>query len=132
MQCTFAVQLTLQNMNKAQLKRQESLAKMHKLISDIEKAQEAANQFIDCEDGGTCNCDTVTIRLTGFTPNEIKELQQNCPLVGDKLTSRIFKGCRWLHFKLSGQGNRRTKMAQEAYKSLESAGYDVSIYYQMD
>jgi|JI7StandDraft_1071085.scaffolds.fasta_scaffold02496_8 hypothetical protein len=99
---------------------------------DIEKLNKDINevnsliQSIDANDGGTCNLDTVIIKLPKGTR------QAGLPsMISDNL-SGWHKGWRWIRFNTKGQGNLRNKMVEEAKKLMADRGWDVSIYYQMD
>lgn len=51
-----------------------------------------------------------------------------------KVGKRQPDGGTWfaIFIDLEGQGNRRTKMAEAAAKSLAKSGYNASVYYEMD
>lgn len=87
------------------------------------------------DDGGTCNFDTPMIELKGWTPEEIQAVKFISGIeIGEAYNSRYWKGCRPVGTSRWGQAARRTRMAEAAHKSLkaEAAGYEVSMYYQMD
>lgn len=91
----------------------------------------AASEFADAEDGGTCNLDMVTLKIK--IP---KKLTQYISVKLEKMLARdwgrLWKGYYLVDIPLSGQGNRRTRMAEAACSSLRAAGYDAQVYYQCD
>ena len=98
------------------------------------KAQESASKIgtLYPEDGGTCNLDSVLIKLQGWKLADIEQASFYGEVpISDKLTG-IYRGYRFVMFTLYGQANRRTRMVEAAKKSLEASGYDVTIYWQMD
>jgi hypothetical protein len=87
----------------------------------------------DTSDGGTCNLDAPTINLSGWSKADIQELnKQSGGLVGEKLSSRFWKGSYWLNIPLYGQGDQRTRMAKAAVDYLTSVNVPASVFYQMD
>jgi hypothetical protein len=106
--------------------------KIEKLITALNKAKTAANEFADSEDGGCCNFDSCVIKLPRWTEDDIEEIEEQTDvLIGSQLSSRWYKGYRSIHIG-SGQGNRNTRMAEAAEKSLKEDGYDVRMYYALD
>lgn len=93
----------------------------------LSKAEKLALQYVDTEDGGTCNFDTPIVRLKA-TKRQIAELDWE--LV--KIETYPYKGWYFVGIPLSGQGNRRTRMAEAAAQSLCASGYEAKVYYQMD
>lgn len=97
----------------------------------IAAAQHAANELRETEDGGTCNLDMVAVNLGSYTQkrrNELAELDWRVEPVGEK----GWAGYWFVHFDLSGQGNRRTRMAEAAKKVLRQHHFDACVYYQID
>lgn len=92
-------------------------------------ARAAANLHANSEDGGTCNFDCVVLRLTaaGGVVEVAKEIGLRTFIGNWSQMGRYV----WLHFG-HGQGNRNTRMAEAAFKSLTAAGLPVTMYYQMD
>lgn len=45
---------------------------------------------------------------------------------------RLWRGYYMVDIPLSGQGNRRTRMAEAACNSLRAAGYNATMFYQCD
>lgn len=91
----------------------------------------AASEFADTEDGGTCNLDMVTLKIK--IP---KKLIQYFSVKLEKMLTRdwgrLWKGYYLVDIPLSGQGNRRTRMAEAACESLKAAGYNAMMFYQCD
>ena len=97
----------------------------------LQRANKAAQRYADTEDGGTCNLDMVTLKIK--IP---KKLTQYISVKLEKMYARdwgrLWKGYYLVDIPLSGQGNRRTRMAEAACGSLRAAGYDADVYYQCD
>lgn len=109
--------------------------RINHLIEALKRAEAAALQFKDTDDGGTCNFDMPVIKLPRWKPEEIQAVQQATGIViSDKWDFGIWKGYRPVGTSRHGQGNRRTRMAEAAYKSLrtEMPDLDVRMYYAMD
>jgi hypothetical protein len=106
------------------------------LAEAMERAKEAADKFINVEDGGSCNLDSVVIRLPYWSKEKIKKantLANGISIDSEStLSSTWFKGYRWVNIGASGQGDRRTKMVEAAAKELKNSGFDIRVYYQMD
>ena len=95
------------------------------------KAKEAALRFADVDDGGTCNFDAPTVFLKGWRKAEVEAAVNGAGLRCWKYRatgSSAYIICGGAY----GQGNRRTAMAEEMYRSLKSDGFDAGMYYQMD
>ena len=92
-------------------------------------AYSEAQKLKDMEDGGTCNFDTPTLKLT----SEWKEADVNEAF---KLTGlqpyKVEKGYYHILGACEGQGDRRTAMAETFRDSLKALGYNSHVYYQMD
>ena len=107
--------------------------KVKKLIDDLKRANEKAKEAFKGDDGGTCNLDSVTIKLRRWTEKEIKEASTASGVrISDKLNSTYWNGYRFLSFETKGQANERTRMTEAAYKEMRILGYDVSMYYYAD
>lgn len=104
--------------------------KVYNLAIALAKAKDAANAYIDTEDGGTCNFDCATVRLKGWKETDVKKA---CALVGgiycSKWDGHYFN---WHLDNTSGIGNRRTKMAEVFSDSLKEQGYETSVWYACD
>lgn len=107
------------------------------LIEAINRANAAAQAAGEAnqDDGGTCNCDSVTIRLPRWKAEDLKAVEQATgTTVSDPLSSAYWKGYRFLRTTTAGQGMKRTRMMEAALKSLkaETPALDVRGYYQAD
>lgn len=94
------------------------------------KANESAQAYANTEDGGTCNFDALAIKVKA-TEKQMKQLEW----WSFKWMKRDpTDGKTWYVIGLdyNGQGNRRTRMAEAACKSMEAQGYQSTVYYQMD
>lgn len=99
----------------------------------ISQAATIPDDFKDYPDGGTCNNDTVTIYFGGWKQCDISKLTNKCGVaIGDKLTSKWWKGSRFIWFDYKGSASRRTAIAEACCTILVAAGIPASIYYQMD
>lgn len=112
-------------------------------LVEADKAAQAAGTNED--DGGSCNFDRPMIRLFRWSEADIKTLNEltatlrgqgdaSPHTIGDAYTSRFWSGYRPVHLTSYGQGMRRTRMAEAAYKSLQAATppLDIRMYYQAD
>lgn len=99
------------------------------LEAAICKAEAAAQKYADTEDGGTCNFDTPIIKVKA-TERQLAQMDWQVFKVGKRQPD----GGTWYQIliNLSGQGNRRTRMAEAAAKSLQESGYNASVYYEVD
>lgn len=102
-------------------------AELNKLINDITNANNEAQMYDDVKDGGSCNFDSPIINIK-LTRKERETLEMFLTPVGEK----GYKNCYFVEIDLCGQGARRTKMAEVASQSLRNAGYNASVYYQLD
>lgn len=95
----------------------------------LSTANNAAQEYADTEDGGTCNFDALAIKVKA-TEKQMKQLDW----FTFKWGKRESDGKTWYVIELdySGQGNRRSRMAEEACRSMNEQGYDAQVYYQMD
>lgn len=107
------------------------MTKYEKLTADLIAAKERAAQFINEDDGGTCNFDSAAIALPRWNVKKTQEAFEKAGLRASKWKCfgsyyYLIGGC------YSGQGNRRTTMAEAVYKYLKEIGYQATMYYQMD
>lgn len=100
-----------------------------KLEMAILKAEKEAQKYADTEDGGSCNFDTPMIKVKA-TEKQLAQMDWQVFKVGKRQSDRE----TWYQvlINLSGQGNRRTRMAEAAAKSLQEQGYESSVYYEID
>lgn len=100
-----------------------------RLTRALRRATVACMAHIDDEDGGTCNFDSPVLdyAASGITKEDAKQAVKAAGLsCYDWEKMLVITGC------FSGQGNRRTKMAEAFSKSLEKSGLTAAMYYQMD
>ena len=105
-----------------------------KLAQALAMAKKNALMYADYDDGGTCNFDTPYVYLDGTT---IKTLEK---YFGEEYA--VYKRFGWSkyiphcftigHKVLSGQGNRRTKMAEVFANTLRDYGYNAGVHYVID
>ena len=106
-------------------------ADLKELNNALLNAVTAAAMLDETEDGGTCNFDSVILKIkipAQFVPQTWVELDKM--LVRDY--GKMWRGCYMVDIPLSGQANRRTRMAEAACKELNNAGYNAFLYYQCD
>lgn len=102
-----------------------------KISEAIKKAAEAANQFKDSEDGGTCNFDSCFLRAPRMNKYKAESIERmsgvHCYLMDSKLYGRVLMiGIG------TGQANRNTRMAEAAKNTLQGLGFNVGMWYQVD
>lgn len=104
---------------------------LNELNQALLNAVNAAAMLDDTEDGGTCNFDMVALKIK--IP---KKLTQYISVKLEKILARnwgrLWKGYYLVDIPLSGQGYRRTRMAEAACQALKDAGYDAMMFYQCD
>lgn len=113
---------------KETIKTQSELNDLNKALIN---AVNSAAMLGDTEDGGTCNMDSVTLKIS----IPAKLAAQAWVKLEKMLASdygRLWRGYYMVDIPLSGQGNRRTRMAEAACNALESAGYNAMMFYQCD
>jgi hypothetical protein len=83
-------------------------------------------------DGGSCNFDTAAIRL----PSVREKFVQECAAEAGISASAFdwFGGRRWffVFVTMHGQANRRSIMAEAAYRRLKELGLHAAMYCQAD
>ena len=107
--------------------------KYTELTKALIKAKEAAQVYMNSEDGGTCNFDSPAIdyRAMHMRKGNAVEAIRAAGL-------RCFDWKSWGGTRLvicglgAGQGNRNTRMAEAARQSLKESGVEAFMYYQMD
>lgn len=103
------------------------------LTAALEKAKTAAQAFASSEDGGTCNFDSPAIDYRAMHMSKAKAAEA---IQAAGLRSFEWKGFGGMRLVVcgmgEGQGNRQTRMAEAAEKSMKADGIAVSMYYQMD
>ncbi len=99
----------------------------------LKKAQEAAKLYAETEDGGTCNFDSPVIDYRAMHMSKSKA-EEAIRAAGLRCFDwKSYGGIRLVVCGIGyGQGNRNTRMAEAAEKSLKAAGVATSMYYQMD
>lgn len=105
--------------------------KYAKLAEDLRKAAAAGYAAAErSDDGGSCNFDAASIRLNGWIRAKVEQAAREAG-VGCFVWN--LWGSKSYVFPLRcGQGNARTAGAEAMSKHLKAAGYEASMYYQMD
>ena len=99
------------------------------LIRALRRATIACLAHANAEDGGTCNFDAPTLdyKTCGMTRDEAEKAIKAAGLhCYDWEKQLVITG------PFSGQGNRRTKMAEAFRESMTEDGVAAGMYYQMD
>lgn len=113
---------------KETIKTKEELNELNQALLN---AVNTAAMLDDTEDGGTCNFDSVTLKIS--IP---AKLAAQAWVKLEKMLVRnwgqLWRGYYMVDIPLSGQGSRRTRMAEAACNALKSAGYDAQMFYQCD
>lgn len=107
--------------------------KIAALTAALIKAKEAGTKYTDIDDGGTCNFDSPKIYLPRWRQKDVEKACENAGLrcfVYTLWGSKAYVICGGP--LSSGQGDRRSKIAEVMYESLKADGYDAGMYYQMD
>lgn len=107
-----------------------TVKQIKELSEALRRAKESANKYSDSKDDGTCNFDTPQIFLKDWSVEDVHQAFDSADLrcyvkQGKSLVVDIY-GCT------SGQGSRRTLMAEAVRDSLKADGYEAFVYYQMD
>lgn len=100
---------------------------LNKLVNDIATANNAAFEYSEISDGGTCNFDTPIMKIK-LSRKEREALKDFLTPIG----GRYYKDWYYVEVCLFGQGDRRTRMAEAAAEVLENLGYTACVSYQMD
>ena len=119
---------TTEKKMKETIKTKEELNELNQVLLN---AVNTAAMLDDTEDGGTCNFDSVTLKIS--IPAKLAAqagVKLEKMLVRD--WGRLWRGYYMVDIPLSGQGSRRTRMAEAACNALKSAGYDAQMFYQCD
>ena len=102
-----------------------------KLAELLKSAEAEAQKFKNIDDGGTCNFDQVVLNFKGKRKTFLDQLENASGYKFTKL-SGFWSGFYFVNFRLSGQGSRRTTMAETSKKFLAENGVECAMYYQMD
>lgn len=106
--------------------------KISNLVEALIMANENAMLKANVSDSGSCNVDSVVIKLNRWRESDIEEVKKLSGVyIGGQL-SGYWKGYRFVGTTRYGQADRRSAMVEMAYNSLNGSGYDVMLYSQMD
>lgn len=115
------------------------MEKHAELISALKKAREKATAVgLLSDDGGTRNFDSPVLYMPkGTRETTMDKIGLRAGVSFMKWESRPFAGTdrsAWLIFGnfMSGQGNRRSRIAEAFADSLKADGFKSDTYYQMD
>ncbi|TCL40021.1 hypothetical protein EV210_101221 [Anaerospora hongkongensis] len=102
-----------------------------KLQRDLDKARLAAIDAMPGDDGGSCNLDTLVLRVPKgrekLVLKAIKAAGLHCRGKSDWLGP-----CYFVSGPTGGQGNGRTRTVTAMEKSLKGNGWDASVFYKVD
>ena len=107
--------------------------KYAKLRDDLKRALQIGRdaEHANPEDGGTCNFDASSIRLTRWNSAKIEQAAKEAGTSCFKWD--MYGGSRYVFSPDShAQGNARSRNAEAMTKALREAGYDAMDYCQMD
>lgn len=109
----------------------KKIDKYQALTDALKLAIDAAKVYANTEDGGTCNFDSPAIdyRAMHMTKSNAEKAIRAAGLrcfPWNRLCMLVVCGIGY------GQGNRNTRMAEAAEKSLKASGVATMMYYQMD
>lgn len=107
----------------------DGLSVEDKLIRALNRAAIASAAHAEDEDGGTCNFDSPVLdyAAAGLSRDDAERIIGSVGLASyDWEKMLVITGC------FSGQGNRRTKMAETFMHSMIESGFPSCMYYQMD
>ena len=104
---------------------------LNELNQALINAVNTAAVLDDTEDGGTCNFDMVTLKIK-IPKKFIQYISVKLEKMYARDWGRLWRGYYLVDIPLSGQGNRRTRMAEAACGSLRADGYDAMMFYQCD
>jgi hypothetical protein len=106
------------------------------IATALKNAVTAAQKEVGADDGGTCNFDAAYLRVPGMREVQAKEIEKMAGVT-------LCLGTYSYHGRIlqviggtSGQGNRRTRMAEAMKKSLDESltdfGVATGMWYQVD
>lgn len=102
-----------------------------KLADDLRQAAEIGRQAAaQSGDGGTCNFDAVSVKLKGWTKSKVEAAAGQAGV--GCFVWNLWGSKSYVFPLASGQGDARTAAAEAMRDFLRSAGYEASVYYQMD
>lgn len=110
---------------------------VQKKVNDLAKvlieAKKFAQNYVNSEDGGSCNFDAPKIYLPGWSRKSVETACKKADL--SCFDHRFFRGSEkgWVICGgTSGQGNRRSRMAEAMKDVIRACGYNCMMYYQCD
>lgn len=106
--------------------------KYAKLAEDLKAAAcKAVHVARATEDGGTCNMDSVSVKLPGWSRAKV---EQAAKAAGVGCFVWNLRGAKRYVFpvRVCAQANARTAAAEAMRDSLRTSGYDIGMYYQID
>lgn len=110
----------------------ECLQKFPDDLSDC--ATQAWVEYGASEDGGTCNFDSPAVRFTGAHAGTVDAASSivgaHCYRWQEKRKNPFYD--YFVFSNPTGQGNRRSRIAERTAELLKERGYDTAVYYQMD
>lgn len=96
-------------------------------------AKVCSDMYKDEIDDGTSNFDhPIMMKPEGMKNSEIEEAFKQARIDYEKAKTGLWKGCYHILGTCSGQGSRRTLMAEKFADALIEQGYMATVYYQID
>lgn len=104
----------------------------NKLTADAKAAIQSGNEVADkTPDNGTCNMDGVVLKLPRLPEEKVVEALKSAGVRARK-NDWGYHGTGYMINPSQGQADKRSKAAEAICAALKGAGYQVSMYYQMD
>lgn len=102
-------------------------AQLADFVAAVKAAAAEAAKLADTEDGGTCNMDSCVVKID--IPKRLRDASGLRLFAGWGL----YKGYWHLQdIPSDGCGNRNTRQQEAAAKYLQAAGYNATVYYEVD
>lgn len=107
------------------------MTKYELLTAALVVAKETAKTVSVGDDGGSCNFDSLELSLPHFNAQKTLDAINDAGLHGYVVThwgSRLFL----VNSPVGRQGSSNTRQAEAMAKVMRDAGYDASVWYQVD
>lgn len=108
----------------------KKVSRVDELAKALKRAKKEAMKYIDSEDGGSCNFDSATVRLYHWKEADVKKACEMAGVDCYKFEGKYYRP--WHIGYTSGQGNRRSRMAEAFSESLKASGYNSGMWCAAD
>lgn len=103
-----------------------------KLTDDVREAMKQGEKIASATpDSGTCNMDGVVLKLPRLPETKVTAALAEAGVSASK-NKWGWHGTGYMINPPWGQADKRSKAAEAINRHLKGAGYDTSMYYQMD